>query len=413
VLGRWLNIIGYAIGFVGIYAVGARLYDRRVGGLAAVTMALSMAFIPTWLFSPNHFIVPVAAWLLFALVIAREGSGFRHLLLHGIIGLTATSSLNVHMAGVILAVAYSLFYALDALWCLWKARQWRALWPMVAFGTGALIGTVIYYFTNIHVVGGLSAYLEPLLYRIEGQGNSRPLLFFYTRWPSLLEQCLIVAGLAYCLWRRTQADRFLLAIFALTLFSAFVLDSEGYLWHYGSYVFLPVGVLLAQGFTQLSALFTRRTAWVAASVILLMVGQQFGTFVDWSTVGHFVVRGRLPTYLYNELKGVLPAYTRSGDVIYGTHQLLWVFPHGGDVRLVSYGSELDGMLLYNVMTPQAVWEVVQPTVIIFIDGHMIFDVGMQAYMTDHLFTVCHTLTVQDREITILRPDCADSPIPSG
>jgi hypothetical protein len=413
VLGRWLNIIGYGIGFVGIYAVGARLYSRRVGGLAAVTMALSMAFIPTWLFSPNHFIVPVAVWLLFALVVAREGTGFRHLLLHGIIGLAATSSLNVHMAGVILAVAYSLFYALDALWCLWKARQWRVLWPLVAFGTGALLGTTLYYFTNIHVVGGIFAYLEPLLDRVDGQTGSRPALFFYTRWPSLFEQCLILAGFGYLGWRHTAKDRLLLAIFALTLFAAVILDSEGYIWHYGSYVFLPVGVLLAEGFSGISAALTRRNTWVAASIIVLMVGQELGTFVDWPVVSAFVRTRKLPIYLYNELKGVLPPYVHPDDVIYSTHQLIWVFPHEAEPELVSYAAEINGIQRFAVDTPQAVWEVVQPTVIIFVENHMIYNEGMLAYLEDHPFAVCHTLTVQDHQITILRPDCADSPIPSG
>jgi len=35
---------------------------------------------------------------------------------------------------------------------------------------------------------------------------------------------------------------------------------------------------------------------------------------------------------------------------------------------------------------------------------------MVAYLEQRPFELCHTLTVQDRQITILRPDCSVSPM---
>ena len=115
-------------------------------------------------------------------------------------------------------------------------------------------------------------------------------------------------------------------------------------------------------------------------------------------------------YLYDELKNVLPYYVIEDDIIYSTHQLLWIFPNSESQEIISHASEINAMHYHNLEEPVQVWERVQPTVIIFVEDHMNYDVGMVAYLEQHPFELCHTLTVQNREITILRPDCDASPV---
>jgi hypothetical protein len=53
-----------------------------------------------------------------------------------------------------------------------------------------------------------------------------------------------------------------------------------------------------------------------------------------------------------------------------------------------------------------VWERVQPTVVVYLDGQMHFETGLQRYMDDHSFRSCTSFPVQGTLVTIFRSDCS-------
>lgn len=407
-IGRLVNFISYVLCFVGLYAVGAHLYGRRAGLLMFCTAFLSIAFIPEWDYSPNHLLMPVGAWSFYVLLRAKSAQRARvRYTLYALLGLMLTLSLNVHAAGVVFAVGYSLWLTFAASVAFWRERDWRAaLLPLVAFGVGAAGGTLTYYLTNIAPVGGLTAYLDVLT---AWGGANRNDWFFYT-WESLLERLLIVTAVLFLALRRLPADRDALSGVLFITATAWFLDTQGYIWHFGTFYFVALGAGLAALVPAEGQLGGRRAAWLLSACVILLAAQVSSLFVNWGTVRSVAQTGALPPYFYNELKEILPAYVRDTDTIYTTHQLIWVFPHtAAPPRIVTYGAEFEGMQRYGLASPVEVWEQVQPTVIIFIEGQMSFDVGMQAYMQAHPFEVCHVLTRQAIDVTIYRPNCADSP----
>jgi hypothetical protein len=438
-VGRVVNFVAYLLCFAGLYAVGARLYGRAGGVLAAGTALLSIAFIPEWDYSPNHLLTPVGAWTLYLLLVAHESSR-RDVQLGGyaLVGLLATLSLNVHSAGVVFALGYTLWVVWGVGWA-WFGRRggphplleeggdshscndslpntpsfeaplpWgegfrvRASFSrMIAFGFGATLGTVTFYFTNITPVGGFGPYLAVLT---EWDGAQRHPLFF-VRWESLFERVLIALAIVWLAWRRTRADRFVLSAVGFMVVSAWLLDTQGYIWHYGPFYFLALSALLTE------ALPRQRTLLVAGTA-LVMAAQVSSAFIDWGTVRQFARTGTVPTYLYNDLKAVVPPYIREDDVVYTTHQLIWLYPHTREPRIVTYGAEAEGIARFGLDSPEQVWEQVEPTVIVFVDGQMSFDPGMIAYMVDNPFAVCAALEVQGTPITIYRRDGCERPNPA-
>lgn len=399
-ISRGLGLVGYGLFCAGVYAVGSHLYGRVAGLLAALTAMLSWMLVPQWEYRPSRFVMVVGIWLVYAMLCARE-QPHRRLWRHGWVGLLVTLALNIHPIVIVMALALSLFYALEFVW-RWGRDGWQALDRVFAFGVGALTGTLAYIGTNVLPAGGFDVYLGNLPASV---GASPPPLFYFVRWGSLLEQVLFAAGVAFLVWRRDPTDRMLLALMGLTALAAHLLDSQGYVWHMATFYFLPVGALLVSlGGT--APAHSRRT-WIVGGVLLVLLAAQMTTrYIDWGTVRSTLQTGQPPTYLYDELKAVLPQYVREDDVIYSTHQLIWVFPHTSPPTLVSHAAELNAMARFGVDDPVQVWERVQPTVIIFIEDHMHYDAGMQAYLERHPFEVCHQFDVQGHTITISRPDCA-------
>ncbi len=397
-VGRVINFAAYLLCFGGLYAVGARLYRRDVGLIVAGTAFLSVAFIPEWDYSPNHLLTTVGAWTLYLWVVAQGSDRPRVKYgLLALVGLVVTLSLNVHAAGVVFAAAYSMWAAWNVAWVLWQREPLRpALLGAVAFGVGALVGTGLYYLTNIAPVGGIGSYLGVLA---ERYGAPRPVLFFY-QWESLTERVLILAAVIWLAWRRTSADRTVLTVVGFTVLAAFVIDTEGYIWHFGPLYFLALAAFLGEAFRGQA--FQTVLVTVVSAVMAVQVGWGF---VDWGTVRQYTTTGTVPTYLYNDLKAVVPPYVRPDDIIYTTHQLIWLFPQTSQPDIISYAAERRGMERFGLDEPVQVWERVEPNVIIFVEGQMSFDPGMQAYMTRHPFEVCDTVTVQNTPITIYRRDC--------
>ncbi|MFZ4826982.1 MAG: hypothetical protein ACOYLB_06480, partial [Phototrophicaceae bacterium] len=399
-VGRVVNLLTYYVAGIGLFLATRNLYGGKTATITSTAFLMSAMFIPEWDYAPKHLLTVVGTWTLYAVTYFRTLSVTRERIVwSAFIGLVVTASLNVHAGGVVFAGAWSLWYMGRFI----KERNRNTFLDALGFGAGALIGVIIYWVANLNPVGGLHAYLDHLrYYRV---GHYRNPFFFYT-WDSALERVLILAGIVFLLWRRQAHDRFVSVVIGLTVGTAWFLDTQGYIWHFGMLYFIPIGVLLMQG-TWTRELTTR--TWVIV-VVLGMLTVQMVDFVQWKVVGNWLRTGELPTYLYDELKTILPAYVTEDDVLYSTHQLLWVFPNSGQPRVISHASEVTAMVTFNVDEPIQVWERVKPTVIIFVEDHMNYDPGMVAYLEEHPFELCHTFTVQDRQITILRPDCSASPV---
>lgn len=397
-ISRVMSLVIYGLFFCGLAAVTGHLYGRAAALIAVGAAAMSLAFLPEWEYRPNRFILVVGIWAFYLRLRAVNASGAPRYVLHVAVGLLVTLAMNLHPISIVLALAFSLLYGTEMLWRLWRDRNLAALYPALAFGAGALTGTVIYIFANVLPAGGFAAYVGVLG---ESVSNPRPLLFVYTRWPSLFEQVLVLCGVGWLLWRRCAADRTVLAVLGATVLAAYVMDTQGYIYHVGAYYFVGVGALLA----GLYGSDRGKTLLAGGAVVVAMGLQLVAGHTDWNTVRYVAQNGALPPYLYHELQAVLPAYVTEDDVVYSTHQLVWVFPHTGEPNVVSYAGELEGMKRFEVAERREVWEAVQPTVIIFVENQMLYDVGMQAYLADNPFERCEVLTVLNTEIEILRPVC--------
>lgn len=395
-IGRVLNLL-FMAGLLagGVYAVTAHLYGRAAAWVSGGFALFSLTFALAWDFRPSYFVAVISIWALYAMLAARDAQnrGARYTL-HALVGLVPVLGLQVHASSVVVAFAFSVYYGAGMVVALVR-RDWGGLRDGVAFGVGALIGTLVYVVANIMPVGA------ELFFSLLGERSSpsRPLLFF-AGWRSLFEGVLILLALGFIAWRRTPADRTLLTITVLMVLSAILLDSQGYLWHTGALYLVPVGVLLTQAVPARA-----RTLTILAALFMLL-GQLHNGFIDWNSVRYTAQNASLPPYLYDELKPLLPQHVHDDDVIYSTHQLIWIFPHTGTPNVLSYTAENDGMRRFNVRTPVEVWEQVQPTVIIFVENQMQYNPGMVAYLERYPFEQCAQFTVQQTDITVYRPDCA-------
>ncbi|MEO0561915.1 MAG: hypothetical protein AAF125_07370, partial [Chloroflexota bacterium] len=332
--------------------------------------------------------------------------------LFALVGLIVTTSLNVHAAGVVFAVGFSVWAVWRVIWA-WLNRNRtnrderrdvacyvptpsNTLSDAVALGVGALTGTILFYLTNILPVGGVGTYLAVLG---EWDGARRNPLFFYT-WESFAERVLILGAIVWLAWRRKVEDRFLLSAIGFTVLGAWLMDTQGYIWHFGPLYFLAVGVFLSSAFVG------RARGLLITATIVLMTAQVSSTFIDWGTVRQAATTGTVAAYFYNDLKAELPSYVTEDDVIYSTHQLIWIFPHTSRPNVVSYGAEREGMDRWGLDQPVEVWERVEPNVIVFVPGQMAYDPGMIEYMDANPFQECAALDVQGQTVTVLRRDCA-------
>ncbi|MEM6280828.1 MAG: hypothetical protein AAF787_01430 [Chloroflexota bacterium] len=397
-ISRVLNLLIYGLFLWGAYRVAAQLYGRGTALTVLGVAAVGLVLLPDWEYRPAKFVLPVGVWAFDLALRAHRGSGWRYSAMHTGVGLLVTLALQLHAVCIVAALTFSLYYALRTLWRLWYERTLSVIYPALAFGAGALAGSVIYMVANVLPAGGFDVFLNALAQTSE---TPRPQGFAITRYESLYEQVLLALAIVFLLWRRAEPDRTLLAVLALTVFSAYALDTQGYIWHVAGVYPLVVGMMLAGMYGEDTA----KRLIVSGGAVGLLALQLVGGHTNWNTVRYTLQNGELPPFLYHELKTVLPQYVTPDDVVYSTHQLIWVFPHTGDVEVISYGGEIYAMRRDEINSRRALWDSVQPTVIIFIENHMIYDEGMQQYMADHPFELCDTLTVLETDIEILRPDC--------
>lgn len=405
-VGRVWVFAFHCLTFFGVYLVAARLYGRRAGIISAAFAALSLAFLGSYDYRPNHQLPAAALLAVFAALQGRcSPSAARRRIWHVICGLVVTLSLELHAAGINFAVAMTLFYTGELVIQSFRLRRLAAMKHLVWYVVGAAIGSLIFYIFNISPVGGLQVYLRELTIGYDARWSwSFSRLFFFTTWPSLLEFCIISSGFAYLLWRRNQADRYYLGIVLCFLIAAGIFNTNPYLSVFSGLYPVIVGPLIVDGFR--SALFppglNRRGVWIAGCILIMMFGQLYSEILSKRPVGYFLIRGELPPFLFYELTPALQPYIQPDDKIVSLPDLIWTFP---DYDIVTFTSEMQVAQKWGLQSTEEVWEQVQPTAIVGIPQLINFPAGLQEYISRNAFEICSELRVMNFEIDIYRRDC--------
>jgi len=402
-VGRVFNFVGYLLAFAGIGAVTARLYGRTAAIFSVAFAVLSRSFIVSLDYRPDHQL-PLALMLIMLCVLQARQTDNKiwRRLLHIAAGLLATLTLQIHAAAVVFIAAFSLFYAAEFVLASYHKRGNASPGPMLYFGGAVALGLLLFYWLNIAPVGGLDVYLEHLLRDRWAFDLTRRTPFL--RWVTLSEWLIILAALGYLLWRHAAADRQLLSIIACIVISIFVLDSQGYRTTFNALYVIPVGTLIADGFRS-SGLLKRSHLHgflVGACVLFMLMSQMSGSFVNWQTFGNWLSGGELPSFYYSDLRAQIAPYVQEGDVIVGTHELIWTFPDKLD--LYAYPAEALAMERWGLSDTVEVWERVQPTLVIEVTNQR-FDTGLLRYMEQRGFQVCENLDTLDPPINLYRQTC--------
>jgi hypothetical protein len=398
-VGRVFNFVGYLVGFAGIGVVAAQLYGREAALMSVAFATLSRSFLVSYDYRPDHQLPLGLMLITFFALQARRSEGRRNRRFwHFAAGLIAALTLQIHAAGITFVFAFSVFYFVEFAFASYHKRQFMSFEPMVFFGGGVLLGGVIFYLLNIAPVGGLDVYFEHLLRDRWGFSLARRTVFL--RWSSFLEWVVILAGFAYIIWRRNQSDKRLLGLVASLILGIFLLDSQGYRTTFSALYVIPVGTFLVDGLAGISR--GRKHLLIFGSIVFMLVAQMAGLFINWQTVGDWLATGKLPPFLYNELRPVIAPYVQDDDVVVGTHELIWTFPD--HLKLYGYAAEYLAAQRLAVAEPKEVWEYIQPTLIIEVTNQH-FDPGLLAYMEDQGFQICETLDVLDTPIHLYRTAC--------
>ena len=399
-IGRLWNFAAnlIAIGAIGLLAY--RLYGRRAALGAMVFAALSMAFIQVFDYRPDHQIPAAVAVVFTSMVIARQTRRrWRAIVLDGLAGILATTALQLHAVAIALVAGAGLFYLLLTVYRLRHMRpQWQALMPLLAFIIGAAAGSVLYYALNIAPVGGFAAYWAS----IGGRAGRLYLIHPLFSWPSLLEFALILLGFALLMLRRSREDRLFLVMVGCLIAALLILDTQGYRSAVSAVYAIPVGAFLAAG---LGLPGRRRANWALLAVTALLGAQSLG-FLDRQGISDWLRTGQLTDYVYREISSPVQARLRGDDVVVSTHLLIWAM--GDRPGFYSTAGELTGAVRWGV-EPEAVWERIQPTVIVEIPGQMAINPGLQTYMEQEGFTQCDSLEARNLRLNFYRTDCSLTP----
>lgn len=407
-IGRLWNFSMYVIAFAGVWLVSNHLYGRHAAAIST-TVAILGRIIPAYDYRPDHQLTAAGIILVFIALKARDTEKrYVGLVLHLLCGLLATLSMQLHAAGIVFAVGLSLFYLLEVIAIWHRARQthtWtrESLLPIFVFAAGALGGTTIYLVFNIWSIGGLEVYLSNL---VSSRWNwDRPIIRQFLEWP-FLERPMVWGGLLYLLWRRRASDCRYLTILACIFAGAFLLDTQGYPSIYAVLLMVPAGTLILDGFSSpgISRGKNLRAALAGTVLVVALLAQSSGTFIEWDNVIRWIASGEREPYFYEELAEPLEPYLGQDDIILGPVSMVWAFPHH---QLVTSGAEHAAQQRFQVSTPEAVWEVIQPSVVVYVLNEMEITPAIQQYMDSHAFELCHILNVMGRTIEIYRQDCQD------
>lgn len=381
----------YLLTLIGVWLLARRLYDRPTAWVSAALAAFSGVFFPAFDYRPHHQLGAATVFVGWLALIgqtderawARRGGAFAA-------GLLALLSLQLHAAGLALAIGCSVFMAIAVL------RAPRRLDAFAAYAAGAGVGALVYWFFNIVPAGGIGPFLTGL---VTDRGERQTWLYFLT-WPTLLEGLILYAGLLFVLLRWSPADRRLLSLALPVFISMAIIDTQGYRTLTAPlFVIVAAAALTPSGAGQ--AVAARR--WIGTAAVLLMLGASAATNLNWSGL-IAVLRGQgLPNYVYADLAGPLTEYIDAEDVIASTHMLIWTLPD--HLELYSTAGEYGVMRQSGLSDPQQVWEAVQPTLVIDIPGQMLVTEGLQQYMQAHDFGLCQSLRVEHLTVDLYRAGC--------
>ena len=116
--------------------------------------------------------------------------------------------------------------------------------------------------------------------------------------------------------------------------------------------------------------------------------------------------GQLPPYEVVQLGEAIRPYTRPGDVILSTHELIWEFHQPGDqLYSVNAESEIFGPQSLQVDNAEAIWRHIAPTVIVYIQSRMSITPSLQRYMDETGFQACTQFDAVGDAVTIYRVNC--------
>lgn len=399
-VGRLWNMIAYGLAYIGIGVLAWRLYGMTAAWIAMSLSFFSSAFFPYADYRPDQQLPFALSWIIFAAAQARIGNSYRSLW-HMLCGLFCALSLQLHAAGIYLAIGVGSFYLVE--WLTRRERQHRSL---IAFSAGASIGVLIYYVFNIAPIGGLSPFLNTLI--TERFGGTRELYWERLAWPSLLEGVVGLIGFGYSLKRFQTPDKLLLGLFACIAIAFLILDNWGYRTTYQAFFFIPLANMLADKPRQEGTI-SKRNLWLFGALLWLFMAQMAGEFINWHRVGDVLREGQLPTFT-NELIGAkIQTYIDDSDVIVSTHELIWTFRDRPHFYSMAGEATAARRWAYEA-NPIRVWERIDPTVIIHLEGRIALTKGLTEYMEAYAFQVCHKLTVGGIVVIIYRPQCGDAPI---
>lgn len=396
-IGRLWTFGWHLLAVLGVGLVTWRLYGKKAAWVSAGFVLVSITLMPVWDYRPHYQLTAASMFIAFAAVHARRVSRWAALW-HLLCGLLATLSLQLHAGGIFFVVGFGLFYLLDfIIGCVRRRRvvgwQWLAL-----FGLGTLVGGVFYYFANIAPVGGLTAFWEALT---ASRGARNPWVMPVWYWPSLVEAVIIYFSFGYLLWRRKAEDRLFLGLVLCVALAKSILDTQGYISPVVGFFAVPIGVLMVDGLSLLR----ERPVWIWLSLCLIggLAVMRMGDSVAWSEVWRTLREGRFAPTVYEQLRPLTAPLVYDDDVVVSNHLYLFTQPELS--HLVSVAGELTAMRRWGYSDPLAVWERVQPTVIIDIEREMEMPQGLLSYMAQEQFDICQQFLVAERTITLYRENC--------
>jgi len=234
---RLYSLLG-GLAAVGLtYLVGHKLYNWRVGGLAAIVFATSFKFLlTTHLGRPETWATAAILVTAYSLLKSFESTRPNTGLL--ITGLLAAWTLDFHFN----ALAFVAAFIGLVLWHYgWQKREWQ---PILIFAGGLTLGLIIWL--GVHAwpapevawqqLTGLSVGYtglktgNPLASLLENASTIFDYLksaYFLSAWPlSLLETGLGLLGLGLAMYRRNQADKILTIVIFISLATFAILFSQ-------------------------------------------------------------------------------------------------------------------------------------------------------------------------------------------
>jgi len=367
-LAAWLRLFGvtfvalrvlvwlvYAAVVLSIGLVGARLYDRATGWLAAIIAASSMLMLSRRLLRPELALIIPAVLILLAYTRRR------HALWAFICGLLCVFTLEIHASGIAYILALSIAFLWDA------ARAWRHGEPLlrvslIPFLAGGVLGGVVYLFAHILILPEPGYFFENL----RSGRDFLMLINLAERWWRVLADYWVTAPLELIafalalliLWRRNSGhDRTILSLFAVTLLAYlfFVPYQQVYYVIFLPYIVLAIAALVRAGLDTAADASHR----LATGVMLAALAMPFVAV----SARHLSLTDPYPSRTLSGAEQCLRHLADPGAVVAGDIAAYWTFLDY-DHYVATIG-EYELLNYRELTSPLEPWDRVQPDVVFF------------------------------------------------